>query len=91
MRSMGYTRPSSHGGNGKVIEMVEQPDDPARQGASRRRGREHLVVDVRATGVMPGEVAAQVQVELDSGGVELQLIQPIIYNSSTTGYLLLIF
>ena len=87
MGSMGYTRPSSHGGNGKVIEMVEQPDDPARQGASRRRGREHLVVDVRATGVMPGEVAAQVQVELDSAseeGWELQLIQPIIYNSSTT-------
>ena len=74
--------------------MVEQPDDPARRGASRRRGREHLVVDVRATGVMPGEVAAQVQVELDSAseeGWELQLIQPIIYNSSTTVYLLLIF
>ena len=56
--------------------------------------REHRVVDVRATGVMPGEVAAQVQMELDKAsaeGWELQLIQPIIYNSSTTGYLLLIF
>jgi hypothetical protein len=56
--------------------------------------RVHRVVDVRATGVMPGEVAAQVQLELDeasSEGWELQLIQPIIYNSSTTGYLLLIF
>ena len=55
---------------------------------------EHLVVDVRATGVMPAQVAAEVQVELDraaADGWELQLIQPIIYNSSTTGYLLLIF
>ena len=74
--------------------MVEQPADPAGQEGNRRPGREHLVVDVRATGVMPGEVAAQVQAELDSAstdGWELQLIQPIIYNSSTTGYLLLIF
>ena len=43
---------------------------------------------------LPGEVAAQVQSELErasADGWELQLIQPIIYNSSTTGYLLLIF
>ena len=74
--------------------MVEQRADPVGEGGNRRRAREHFVVDVRATGVMPGEVAAQIQAELDSAakeGWELQLIQPIIYNSSTTGYLLLIF
>ena len=72
--------------------MTEQPKGSASNGRTERR--EHLVVDVRATGVMPGEVAAQVQAELDraaADGWELQLIQPIIYNSSTTGYLLLIF
>ena len=56
--------------------------------------KEHKVVDVRATGVMPGEVAAQVASELDvasADGWVLQMIQPIIYNSSTTGYLLLVF
>ncbi len=56
--------------------------------------REHRVVDVRATGVMPHEVAAQVELELNQAaadGWELERIQPVIYNSSTTGYLLLIF
>ncbi|MGH2642206.1 MAG: hypothetical protein ACRDGO_10965 [Actinomycetota bacterium] len=56
--------------------------------------REHKVVDVRATGVMPHEVAAQVERELNqaaTAGWELERIQPVIYNSSTTGYLLLIF
>lgn len=56
--------------------------------------REHNVVEVRATGVMPGEVATSIAGELDrasADGWELQMIQPIIYNSSTTGYLLLIF
>jgi hypothetical protein len=68
--------------------------DAVWEGGERGPVREHRVVDVRATGVMPGEVAAQVQLELDKAsaeGWELQLIQPIIYNSSTTGYLLLIF
>ena len=74
--------------------MAEEPTGAVPDGGNRVRAREHRVVDVRATGVMPGEVAAQVQVELDHAsaeGWELQLIQPIIYNSSTTGYLLLIF
>ena len=65
------------------------PDD----GASTR-AREHKVIDVRATGVMPHEVAAQVERELNhaaTDGWELERIQPVIYNSSTTGYLLLIF
>lgn len=56
--------------------------------------REHRVVEVRATGVMPHEVAAQVELELNreaADGWELERIQPVIYNSSTTGYLLLIF
>lgn len=67
--------------------------EPVREGGGSP-AREHRVVDVRATGVMPGEVAAQVQSELErasADGWELQLVQPIIYNSSTTGYLLLIF
>jgi hypothetical protein len=63
-------------------------------GASAPIAREHRVVDVRATGVMPHEVAAQVELELNQAAVdgwELERIQPVIYNSSTTGYLLLIF
>lgn len=54
---------------------------------------EHKVIDVRATGVMPGTVAEDVErrlTEAAAEGWELQLIQPVIYNSATTGYLLLI-
>jgi hypothetical protein len=54
---------------------------------------EHKVIDVRATGVMPGVVAQDVQEKLTAAAVdgwELQMIQPVIYNSATTGYLLLI-
>lgn len=54
---------------------------------------EHKVIDVRATGVMPGAVAQEVEKQLTAAaadGWELQLIQPVIYNSATTGYLLLI-
>ena len=57
-------------------------------------GRRHHVVEVRATGVTPEAVAARMQDVLDShdrDGWTLREIQPIIYNSSTTGYLLLIF
>ncbi|MGH2641942.1 MAG: hypothetical protein ACRDGO_09615 [Actinomycetota bacterium] len=63
-------------------------------GAVPPAAREHRVVDVRATGVMPHEVADQVEQELNraaADGWELERIQPVIYNSSTTGYLLLIF
>jgi hypothetical protein len=54
---------------------------------------EHKVIDIRATGVMPGVVGEQVQEALNEAskdGWVLQLIQPVIYNSATTGYLLLI-
>jgi hypothetical protein len=54
---------------------------------------EHRVVAVRATGVMPEAVAAEMERELQEAGREgweLELIQPVIYNSATTGYLLLI-
>jgi hypothetical protein len=54
---------------------------------------DHKVVAVRATGVMPTAVAAEVEAELNAAGEdgwELQMIQPVIYNSSSTGYLLLI-
>lgn len=64
------------------------------EGSASVPARQHKVVDVRATGVMPHEVAAQVELELnqaDMDGWELERIQPVIYNSSTTGYLLLIF
>lgn len=57
-------------------------------------GRRHHVVEVRATGVTPEAVAARMQEILDEhdrNGWTLRQIQPIIYNSSTTGYLLLIF
>lgn len=55
---------------------------------------EHKVVGVRATGVMPDTVAEHVERQLTaaaSQGWELQMIQPVIYNSATTGYLLLVF
>ena len=54
---------------------------------------EHSVVAVRATGVTPQVVAAEVEEQLQAKGKEgweLQMIQPVIYNSATTGYLLLI-
>ncbi|MBN9128847.1 DUF4177 domain-containing protein [Paenarthrobacter ureafaciens] len=56
--------------------------------------QEHHVVEVRATGYTPESVATKVQEELDKHDAEgwsLENIQPIIYNSSTTGYLLLVF
>ena len=54
---------------------------------------ESQVVAVRATGVMPSVVAAEVEERLQEAGKEgweLHMIQPVIYNSATTGYLLLI-
>ncbi|MBF4769383.1 DUF4177 domain-containing protein [Nocardioides agariphilus] len=54
---------------------------------------EYKVVDVRATGVMPGVVGEQVETvlnEVSADGWQLHMIQPVIYNSATTGYLLLI-
>ena len=54
---------------------------------------EHKVVAVRATGVMPDVVAEHVEkalAEVAPDGWELHMIQPVIYNSATTGYLLLI-
>jgi len=54
---------------------------------------EHKVVPVRATGVAPEAVAETIERELAvlaPDRWELQMIQPVIYNSSTTGYLLLI-
>lgn len=55
---------------------------------------EHKVVEIRATGRTPEAVTAETQSLLDKGGYEgweLTTVQPIIYNSSTTGYLLLFF
>jgi hypothetical protein len=54
---------------------------------------ESSVVAVRATGVMPEVVASEVEARLQETakeGWELHMIQPVIYNSATTGYLLLI-
>jgi hypothetical protein len=54
---------------------------------------EHKVIDIRATGVMPGVVGEEIQSALNDAskdGWQLQVIQPVIYNSATTGYLLLI-
>jgi hypothetical protein len=54
---------------------------------------EHKVVDIRATGVMPSVVGEEIGrrlTEESTDGWELQMIQPVIYNSATTGYLLLI-
>ena len=55
---------------------------------------EHKVSEVRATGVVPAVVAEEMQRELTEAsqdGWVLHSIQPVIYNSATTGYFLLIF
>lgn len=55
---------------------------------------EYDVVEIRATGRTPEVVAAETRAFLTDRakeGWELRQIQPIIYNSSTTGYLLLFF
>jgi hypothetical protein len=52
------------------------------------------VVEVRATGRTPEVVTDEIQsvlTEHEIDGWELKTVQPIIYNSSTTGYLLLFF
>lgn len=55
---------------------------------------EHNVVEVRATGRTPEAVTEEIQKilnERQAGNWDLTDVQPIIYNSSTTGYLLLFF
>lgn len=52
------------------------------------------MVEVRATGLTPETVASDIQELLDrrhADSWDLTHVQPIIYNSSTTGYLLLFF
>jgi hypothetical protein len=52
------------------------------------------VVEVRATGRTPEAVTAEIQeilAERGGRGFTLAHVQSIIYNSSTTGYLLLFF
>jgi hypothetical protein len=55
---------------------------------------EHQVVEVRVTGRTPEAVAQDIQrtlTEREGQDWELQTVQPVIYNSSTTGYFLLFF
>jgi hypothetical protein len=55
---------------------------------------ENEVVEVRATGRTPEAVTEDIQKLLAARQVDnwdLSHVQPIIYNSSTTGYLLLFF
>ncbi|MQY14314.1 hypothetical protein SRB5_44780 [Streptomyces sp. RB5] len=55
---------------------------------------EYEVQEVRATGRTPEAVTEDLNVllkERTAAGWSLREIQPIIYNSSTTGYLLLFF
>jgi hypothetical protein len=55
---------------------------------------ENDVVEVRATGRTPEAVTEDIKKTLAAREAEdwqLNTIQPIIYNSSTTGYLLLFF
>ena len=52
------------------------------------------MIEIRATGRQPEMVAADIQSELESfeaDGYELTTVQPVIFNSSTTGYFLLFF
>ena len=55
---------------------------------------EYQVVEVRATGRTPEAVTDEIQGVLTARQTDrwdLTDVQPIIYNSSTTGYLLLFF
>ena len=55
---------------------------------------ENEVTEVRATGRTPEAVTEEIQKILtarQADGWDLSHVQPIIYNSSTTGYLLLSF
>jgi hypothetical protein len=55
---------------------------------------EYEAVEVRATGRTPEAVTADIGEILKKRSTEswdLQHVQPIIYNSSTTGYLILFF
>lgn len=55
---------------------------------------ENEVIEVRVTGRTPEAVTEEVQKILSArqvDGWDMSHIQPIIYNSSTTGYLLLFF
>jgi broad-specificity NMP kinase len=55
---------------------------------------EYNVVEVRATGRTPEAVTEEIQKILNERQAEqwdLTNVQPIIYNSSTTGYLILFF
>lgn len=55
---------------------------------------QHKVVEVRAVGRVPEAVTQDIQAvmeERQSDGWRLLTVQPVIYNSSTTGYLLLFF
>jgi hypothetical protein len=53
----------------------------------------YKIVPIRATGLTPEAVSEELERELNNAvadGWTLDRIQPIIYNSSTTGYLLVI-
>jgi len=53
----------------------------------------YKIVTIRATGLTPEAVSEELERELNNAvadGWTFDRIQPIIYNSSTTGYLLLI-
>ena len=55
---------------------------------------QHKVVEVRAVGRVPEAVTQDIQgllEECQGDGWSLLTVQPVIYNSSTTGYLLLFF
>ena len=55
---------------------------------------EHEVVEVRVTGRVPEAVTESIQEILnkrEEEDWELHTVQPVIYNSSTTGYFLLFF
>lgn len=56
--------------------------------------KRYKVIPLRATGVTPEAVAQQMEEEMNDASLDgrvLERIQPVIYNSSTTGYLLLVF
>src|SRR5262249_1689767 len=95
-RIRGSCRPIGHGGTARchiALAIGHSASLRTTVGRSATEVFEHKVIAVRATGVMPDVVAEnmeQVLTEAAGEGWELQTIQPVIYNSATTGYLLLI-
>lgn len=74
--------------------MTERASWPIDAPRDETHSRPYKVVALRATGVTPEAVALEMEDQLSYAhqeGWALERVEPVIYNSSTTGYFLLVF